>query len=236
VSIFALSLLAFAGAAPPPSDMSAHDTRLLIRGYGECVVKHQARRAEEAILANLRATDLVRKHPQLVEGTCVPNVQRGQTVKVRFQGDQYRYALADALVKAQLAKQPAPALEAVPNLSHRVPMEPSRVAPNGKPLSDRKYQEAVRDYEEREAFSVLSRYGECVVRANPAAARALLLTEPESAEEAAQFAAMQTALGTCVEEGQKISLGKLALRGTIAVNYYRLARAAMGGANVRAAK
>lgn len=233
--ILLLALLFSAAADQAPSDMSAHDTRLMIRSYGDCVVKQQPRRAAEAIVGNLNGNDLMRKYPQLIDGTCVPNVQRGQVVKVRFQGDQYRYALADALVKAELATQPVPSVATVPRLSHREPTEPSRVTPSGKRLSEKKYQEAMRDYEQREAFSVLSRYGECVVRADPAAARALLLTEPESPEEAAQFAAMQTALGTCVEEGQKVSLGKLTLRGTIAVNYYRLARAA-GGSNVQAAK
>jgi hypothetical protein len=234
VTGLALSLLMLA-SAQPQSDMSARDTRLMIRTYGDCVVKRESRRAAEAVVANLGSTDLMRKYPQLIDGTCVPNVPRGQVVKVRFSGDQYRYALADALVRAELGSQTAPALDAVPRLSHREPPEPTRVTPNGKQLSERKYQEALLDYQERRAFSVLSRYGECVVRANPAAARALLLTEPESADEAAQFAAMQTALGTCVEQGQTISLAKLPLRGTIAVNYYRLARAA-AGSNLKAAK
>ena len=148
-----------------------------------------------------------------------------QAVKVRFTGDHFRYALADALVRRQLAALPAPALDAVPRLTHHEPTEPLRTDKKGKPLSAKKYQQALDNYKEAQAFAYLSRYGECVVRVNPAAARALLLTEPTSAAETAQFSAMSTALGNCLPEGQSLAFGKLALRGTIAINYYRLAKA-----------
>jgi hypothetical protein len=65
-----------------------------------------------------------------------------------------------------------------------------------------------------------------VVRVNPAAARTLLLTRPESAEEKAAFATMNLAFATCLPEGVTMSFGKTALRGTVAMNYYRLAKAA----------
>ena len=65
-----------------------------------------------------------------------------------------------------------------------------------------------------------------MVRVDPAAARALLLTMPESPEENARFAAMGTTFGSCLAEGETLKLGKLALRGTMAINYYRLAKAA----------
>lgn len=228
-------LLALLAVAAPASAMSTHDTRVMIRSYGDCVVKRQPRRAAEAIIANVGSTELMRKYPQLIEGACVPNVQRGQQVKVRFEGDQYRYALADALVRTELSDRPAPNLDEVPRLDHREPAEPARVDAKGKPISEKKYQAALREYEERKAFSTLSMFGECVVRQDPASARALLLTEPESSAESAQFAAMEKPFGMCVAEGQSLSFGKLALRGTIAMNYYRLANAA-NGANVKAAK
>jgi hypothetical protein len=53
---------------------------------------------------------------------------------------------------------------------------------------------------------------------------------PNSPEEASQFAAMQQSLGACLPAGQQLKFGKLDLRGTIAVNYYRLAKAAAGAA------
>ena len=80
-----------------------------------------------------------------------------------------------------------------------------------------------------QGFSYLSRYGECVVRADPAGSRALLAAKPETPEEASRFAALRLALATCLPEGHTLEFGKLALRGTIAVNYYRLAKAAAAG-------
>ena len=217
--------LAQPGGQQQESDASSKETRLLIRHYGDCVVSRQQDRAAEAILANMSNRDLMRRYPQLIEGRCMP-VERGQVVKVSFVGDQFRYALADALVRKELAALPAPDLSAVPRLDHREPTPPSRFSAKGKPLRERDYQEAMSRFERDRAFTFLSRYGECVVRTDPAAARTLLLAEVGSTAEAAQFASMTNTLGTCLPPGETLSFGKLALRGTIATNYYRLAKAA----------
>ena len=218
-------------AAQPQSDLQATETRRLLHSYGACVVKRQEGRAAQAIIANVDNGELIRRYGSLIDGTCLP-AKMGSMVQVRFQGDQYRYALADALVRKQFAATSAPALASVPRLQHRDPgAAPARVNAKGRPIREKQYQAALRDFEAEQAYSYLSRYGECVVRVNPAAARDLLLTEPGTAQETERFAALRTAFGTCVREDQKLSLGKLALRGTIAINYYRLARAAgLGGA------
>ena len=52
------------------------------------------------------------------------------------------------------------------------------------------------------------------------------MTAPDSAEEAARFGALRPALAHCLSEGETLRSGKAALRGSIAVNYYRLAHAA----------
>jgi hypothetical protein len=49
---------------------------------------------------------------------------------------------------------------------------------------------------------------------------------PETDAEAAGFGTLTPTVAQCLPEGRMISLGKLVLRGTIAVNYYRLAHAA----------
>ncbi len=73
-----------------------------------------------------------------------------------------------------------------------------------------------------EAISIL---GECVVRANPSAAHSLLLTKIGSVLETRYLDAIQPAAGNCIEKGGSISLTKYSLRGTIALNFYRLAKA-----------
>lgn len=227
-----LLLLLFAAAAAPvptkaQSDLSPAETRKLLEQYGVCIIKWRRAQASEAILRNVNNGELMRHYPRLVDGSCLP-MRPASVMKVKFVGDQFRYALADALVRSELAALPAPSLDMVPALDHRDPTAPSRLSPKGKPLGEKAFAAALQSYDEAKAFSFLSRYGECVVRVNPAAARVLLLTRPESAEERAAFGAMNQAFATCLPENVTMSFGKTALRGTVAMNYYRLAKAAAG--------
>jgi hypothetical protein len=98
-------------------------------------------------------------------------------------------------------------------------------------MSETKYQEALEGHRHAVGFSYLSKYGECVVRYDAAGAKSLLLTAPDSEGETARFTDIQRALGVCLGEGAKLSFGRVALRGTIAINYYRLAHAAGAGAS-----
>ena len=225
-----MSILLFllaAAAQAPQSDVDVRETRAMVHSYGECVVKTQQKRASEAILANVDNGTLLRRYRRLIDPGCVPR-RPGETVQMRFHGDQYRYALADALVRKELAGVPAPKLDSVPRLDHRDPgPPPTRISASGKTIKEADYQEAVAGYERAQAFTFLSRYGECVVRANPEATKALLLTVPSTPEESAQFAALGPALSACLPgDGETLKLGKLAIRGTLGVNYYRLAKAA----------
>ncbi len=217
--------LLIGAAAAAQSDLSTKETRQLMRNYGACIVNRQQKRASEAILADVGNPELMQRYSRLVDGYCLPT-RPGIRLQARFQGDQLQYALADALVKKELWNVPAPAFAAVPPLFHRDPgPEPSRLGPNGKPLSARRYEAAVAGHQAAQAFRFLSLFGECVARADPAASRALLLAEPGTPQEQAQFAALATPFGICMPEGRTLAFGKVALRGTIAINYYRLAKA-----------
>jgi hypothetical protein len=222
-----IALLFLAAAAPAErSDYSPHDTRKAIEQYGRCIIDKQHDLAAAAIVRNVDNATLMRQYRDLIDGRCMPLPPLGSTIKVKFLGDQFRYALADGLVRKDLLTQPAPVVSAIAPLDHREPTPPNRVDRKGRPLSERQYAQAVEGYEQAQAFAYVSRFGECVVRANPDGARALLGTVPDSAEERTAFAALSAALSNCLESGQKIEFAKLALRGTIAVNYYRLATAA----------
>ena len=48
----------------------------------------------------------------------------------------------------------------------------------------------------------------------------------DSAEEAARFASLRLIFSRCLPEGQTLRFGKVALRGSVAINYYCLAHAA----------
>ena len=220
---------------PSSRDFSTKETRALMHGYAKCVVGRRQAKASEALLLNVDNSTLMRDYPSLIVGDClvaqrgIRNDARIDTVKMSFEGDLYRYALADALVSKELAGATVPDFSAVPKLDHRTPgAQPQRVSVKGKRLSQAKYDAAVRDYNEAVAFSYLSFYGECVVRTAPSDARALLLTVPDSPEEKTSFDALRPAFAECLPAGTTLKFGRTALRGTIAINYYRLARAALG--------
>jgi hypothetical protein len=61
----------------------------------------------------------------------------------------------------------------------------------------------------------------CVIRRDPAAARALIETVPASKEEAAQIQRLLPHLGPCVPAGQSLTLNKPALRALFATGLYR---------------
>lgn len=215
-----------------PADYSTKETRALTHAYARCVVKRQATKASQAIVANIGNDAILRDYPMLIRGECLSREVR-QSTRMRFTGDLYRYALADALVNRELAGEPAPNLASAPRLVHHEAGEPPRpVDSKGRKLSERKLEAAQQHHAHSAAFAFLSLYGECVVRADSAGAKALLLTVPDGAEEAAGFTALRPSLARCLPEGRTLRSGKVALRGSIAVNYYRLAhsaRAAAGG-------
>lgn len=222
-------LLAQTAATPSaPREFSVHDTRLMIDDYGRCVVRRKHDSVATAISRNLDNADLMKYYPELIDGRCMDGPPLARKTRVRFQGDEFRYALADALVRNDLASAPPPAVATIPPLDHRDPTPPSRVDEKGRAVSDRYYQQALDAYQRDAAFSYASRLGECIVRANSSEARDLLATKPESPAETSSFVAMGDALTSCVDNGEKLSLNKLVLRGIVAVNYYRLVTAARG--------
>lgn len=97
----------------------------------------------------------------------------------------------------------------------------ARASPN---VRNGSYEKAQKDYDQAHSTRVLRDYAECVVRTNPAGSRDLLQTEPDSAGETAGFETLQPALEHCLQQGS-VAFGRLIFRGTIALNFYRLAHA-----------
>jgi hypothetical protein len=147
-----------------------------------------------------------------------------------------RNVIAEMLVRRELANVPPPVLDEVPGLSHRSPGDPATTDSDGRPLAGHKAELALAAYERDRAAAYLSRFGECVVRVNPAGSKALLMSDEGTATEAAAFSALSTALGTCVAEGRTLNFDKWTLKGSIAVNYYRLAMAARNAPSSTAAR
>lgn len=232
-SFLPLLLLAMsqaATAAPSDSDYSTKETRAVMHDYARCVVRRQPAKASVAIAANLDNAILLRKYPMLMSPDCLGDAAQ-EGVSMRFAGDLYRYALGDLLVNRELAGWTVPDLAAVPRLVHRDPGEaPSQVTASGKRLGKRTYEAALAAHEKQATYACLSRYGECAVRGDPTGSKALLLTSPDTPQETAAFNALRPVLERCMVEGRTIRFGRVALRGSIAINFYRLAHAARSAA------
>lgn len=212
------------------ADYSTKEIRALTHAYAQCVVKRRPAKTSQAIVADPDNVSILRDYSMLIISECLSR-QVNEDTKMRFTGDLYRYALADALVNRELAAQPAPVLDSVPPLAHRNPgPPPAEVNDKGKKLGKRKLEEARLNFGRDVAYAFLSHYGECVVRADAAGSKALLMTKPDSAEESARFAALRPVFSRCLPTDRTLRFGKVALRGSVAINYYRLAHAARAGA------
>lgn len=69
-------------------------------------------------------------------------------------------------------------------------------------------------------------FADCTARANPDAARSLILSAVGSGAENAAFAALGEALGGCLVAGERVAFSRPVLRGVIAEALYRLSQAA----------
>jgi len=217
---------ASASAQTGDSEYSTKEIRALTHDYARCVVTRHTAAASQALLDNGDNSTIHRRYQRLIDGECLVDQTMGSST-MKFTGDLYRYALADALVNQELAMAPVPVLKGVPRLDTRpLPDRPKPLAPDARKSERRKHEAELKQFDRAVAYYFLGGYGECVVRVDTAGAKALLLTKPDSPEESHSFSTLQPALGRCLPEGKMLRFGKVALRGTIAVNYYRLAHAA----------
>lgn len=224
---FALSA---ASAATPGSDYSVGKTRRVAHDYGKCVVAQHPEAASEALLSDLSNREIMKRYSMLIDGDCLVRSTH-ESAKMSFTGDLFFYALADALVARELAGFPLPDLSSVPPLKRRALPDSPAPPPSSSKADQRRYAKDVESFNEAQAFLALGELGECVVRVSPAGAKALLSTEPETAAEAGSFDALRDSIAQCLPEGRTLAFGKLVLRGTIALNYYRLAHAMRSASN-----
>lgn len=215
-------------AAPQQSDYSVKDTRRLMAEYAKCVVDRHPKQAAEALLRNVDNGTILKQYRMLIDGECLVRSTHA-SAKMSFSGDLYRYALADALVAREFAGASVGDLSTVPPLDNLdLPDVPRPPPASASKAEIQRFEKAQKSYEDAKAFRLFNAFGECVVRMDPSSAHALLVTTPESADEAAHFSLLQPALGECLPEGKTLTFGKVVLRGSIAVSYYRLAHAARG--------
>ena len=192
--------------------------------YAKCVVKERHDRAAEAILSDSDNATISKKYSDLIRGECLVSAVGGGA-QAKFGGDLYRYALADALVNFDFTKS------AESDFSNRLPLAhiamPSQAeldADLGKITSKKKREAAKIEFNQRLGVTWLSRFGECVVRRNPVKTRLWLLTPAAIPEETSRINDLREDFNACLAQGT-MSFNRESMRGTIALNYYRLAKA-----------
>ena len=226
--LLAASGLAMACTAAHATD---RDSRRVFEGYAQCVVERHPRDSSDVVLSTGPSKDVLRRHPDLVIPDCLP----GQQLKMPG-ADFLRYGLAEALVRREYAKGlPADIGRATPLAHFEVDESEYRPKP-GKTLKPKRLAELQEDRAKAVAIRTVSIYAECVARTNPAAALRLVLSDPATSEEAQAFGALHVALATCLPEGETITLDKTNIRGAIAMNLYRLAKAPRAPVPVAVAK
>ena len=208
---------ALAQAGRPSPD----EARRLVLDYATCIVERSHDKAAQALLANADDDTIKRDFRRLIDGRCL----RFDVDSIGFDADFYRYALADALVAAEFADHGPSDFSDRPPLAHLPSPTPADLdAALAEARSAKARDDATREFQEAQVVAGLSRYGECVVREDPNSARLWLLTRPGSREEASRIDALRPSFGACLKDGT-VDFSKATLRGTVALNYYRLAHA-----------
>lgn len=219
-SSLVLALLIVAHPAQTNAATTDPEARNALRDYSICVAKHDPKESEAVLLSLIPNEEIVRRHPALVTPSCLTN-----GAELKMPGDYLRYGLAEAMVRREYAiGLPADILQAEP-LEHYEISESDYQPEAGKKLSSQKAAELMRRRQDALAFQFLSIFGECVARKNPAGALQLILSKMGSSAETEAFAAISGPLSSCLMAGQKLALDRTALRGTIALNLFRLAKA-----------
>ncbi len=217
-----IGLLFLAAAAPVP--VTTSQSREVMRDFAECMVRSYNRDARTLVAIDDTAI-LTPAQTQLFRSECL---RRTGASMLKGSHSLYRFALAEALLHRDYRKAPPPNPALAAPIDHPIfaanAAQPATYKPTGAT--------AWPDFRDRaRAYSVVSAFGDCVVRAGPAKAWALLQTKVSSPAEKAALAGLAPEMGSCVPAGAKIELSPNNIRGSIALNYYRLSLAPRAAAS-----
>ena len=187
-----------AAAAP----LSRYDQlRVLASDFAQCLVDSRSMRAVDYLNTAPQSQAARFSIVRMVKYDC-PNVGA-----VDFNDDELRGAMYAARYRRDFGGG-VPALSAAA-INYRAEL-PGSVGPV-----------------EANSYVALHEFGECVVRSDPAAARALVLSRPATDAERAAFGALAPKLGACLSTGNDVRFTKLILANIVAETMYRLSAAAV---------
>jgi hypothetical protein len=178
------------------------DPIVVLRKFAECNISYHRNAALRYIVLPLGTAPTENDAHEIFDSHCLDFVSgRLKMGQLAYQG-----ALAEELIRREHS-HPGADFADLPPLDWSVP--------------DPQYS----TYNVALAGRVVGTLGECVVRANPAGALALLKTGNQAAESNA-FQAITPHIAGCLDKGQSMTLNRANLRSGIAVSYYRLASSA----------
>jgi hypothetical protein len=224
-ALVAVSVVAITVPIAARTPHGTQQTRSISANYADCVVKKSAPQARGAIAELASSLVVQKKYRRLIDSSCMEQVtSKTSTGGIAFGGDTFFYTVADALIRKDYSESGPADFSSVTSLAHRQKLpdlSPSDLAK----LSKQEQADMGKDVIRANAFSSLSRFGECAVRGNPEVARQLSLTDVGSTEERTKFNELIPTLAKCLEPGLTMKFSPVLLRGTISLNYFRLSYA-----------
>lgn len=223
-----MALLATVMTAGPAS--AAEPTKPQMRKIGAelyaCQVASKPKEAGEFILERSTGRNAYQAMGRVLDPACMKGEAFKYVETLRGNLDLIRYGVASALVLREYKGAYPATIAAAPALKHTPRpfdetafRQSSRFRNLGpKSLTQAKQEKAVYDF--------LERFGDCVVRRDPAAAQRFLTTPVGSRDEGQALAGVRPGLAACLPPGRQANLDLDLIRGTMADNFYRLARVA----------
>ena len=231
IRFIAAALLIAAAPALAEDELTRLDPagREVLAKFAACLVDAKAELARQAVLEDWDGRTQGYRD-LLTERRCA----RGRVFQ--FHASVLKSAMAGELAKRELGPIDVQLVPAAPPLSYKMPEPVSKVDGQGKALSDMKVKRQEEAVARKLHWVIINQFGECVVRANPAAVPPLLNASVALDAEMAAIKAFGEQMPACLPKGVKLELDRSTMRNSITLAYYRLAMAARGGAMREAAK
>jgi len=207
------------------------ENRLYTNEYASCMVDINHKRAAEIILNDVSDLTFAAKYQDILIDKPLNEVFECRQMHMRYQAewlmneDLLRFALAEALVRADLKSDKSTNFSDRAPLSHYQVETKDALAVRLRLTEKKQIPMLEKAFEQQLAMMWLAYYGECVVRRDPMKVRDWLFSKSGSAAEDQAIQNIAESLSACLTDGQKLNFKRNVLKGAMAVNYYRLAMA-----------
>ena len=200
------------------------EARLVMKRFAACTVHREPEIARRFVLSRLDERLPERDFRKLVSSSCLR--EAGAFVaRLSMRSGLFRGALAEELVRAGKPDVATGDLSTVPPLAWGDPVAPANIDGEGRPIGAKARRELETSYRQAIGDVFVARLGECVVRADQAGSKAVLLSSLDSAQELAAMKLLSGVIASCVARGETLRFNRTTLRAGLALSYYRLVAA-----------